>query len=32
MMRKFKSGEYRLYPRKKNEMARKRRNSGTFDS
>jgi hypothetical protein len=32
MIRKLKSGEYRLYSRKKNEATGKRRNLGTFDS
>lgn len=31
MIRKLKSGQYRLYSRKKDEMG-KRRNLGTFDS
>jgi hypothetical protein len=30
MIRKLKSGEYRLYSRKKNESTGKRRNLGTF--
>lgn len=30
MIRKLKSGEYRLYSRKKNEQTRRRRNLGTF--
>jgi hypothetical protein len=30
MIRKLKSGEYRLYSRKKSESTRKRRNLGTF--
>ena len=32
MIRKLKSGEYRLYSRKKDEKTGKRRNLGTFDS
>ena len=32
MIRKFKSGEYRLYSRKKNPKTGKRRNLGTFAS
>jgi hypothetical protein len=32
MIRKLKSGEYRLYSRKKNTKAGKRRNLGTFSS
>lgn len=32
MIRKLKSGEYRLYSRKKNPKTKKRRNLGTFDS
>jgi len=32
MIRKLKSGEYRLYSRKKNTKTNKRRNLGTFDS
>jgi hypothetical protein len=32
MIRKLKSGEYRLYSRKKNPKAGKRRNLGTFKS
>jgi hypothetical protein len=32
MIRKLKSGEYRLYSRKKNPRTHKRRNLGTFDS
>lgn len=32
MIRKLKSGEYRLYSRKKNEKTGKRRNLGTFSS
>lgn len=32
MIRKLKSGEYRLYSRKKNPKTNKRRNLGTFDS
>ena len=32
MIRKLKSGEYRLYSRKKNPKTRKRRNLGTFSS
>ena len=32
MIRKLKSGEYRLYSRKKNPKTRKRRNLGTFKS
>jgi len=32
MIRKLKSGEYRLYSRKKNPKTSKRRNLGTFDS
>ena len=32
MIRKLKSGEYRLYSRKKNEATGKRRNLGTFAS
>ena len=32
MIRKLKSGEYRLYSRKKNPDTGKRRNLGTFDS
>jgi hypothetical protein len=30
MIRKLKSGEYRLYSRKKNPKTNKRRNLGTF--
>jgi hypothetical protein len=30
MIRKLKSGEYRLYSRKKSDSTRKRRNLGTF--
>jgi hypothetical protein len=32
MIRKLKSGEYRLYSRKKNPRTGKRRNLGTFRS
>jgi hypothetical protein len=32
MIRKMKSGEYRLYSRKKNEETGKRRNLGTFST
>jgi hypothetical protein len=32
MIRKLKGGKYRLYSRKKDEKAGKRRNLGTFDS
>jgi hypothetical protein len=32
MIRKLKSGEYRLYSRKKNEKTGKRKNLGTFKS
>jgi len=32
MIRKLKSGEYRLYSRKKDAKTNKRRNLGTFDS
>jgi hypothetical protein len=32
MIRKLKSGEYRLYSRKKNPKTDKRRNLGTFSS
>jgi hypothetical protein len=32
MIRKLKSGQYRLYSRKKNPKTAKRRNLGTFDS
>ena len=32
MIRKLKSGEYRLYSRKKDPRTRKRRNLGTFHS
>jgi hypothetical protein len=32
MIRKLKSGEYRLYSRKKNPSTGKRRNLGTFSS
>lgn len=32
MIRKLKSGQYRLYSRKKNPKTNKRRNLGTFDS
>ena len=32
MIRKLKSGEYRLYSRKTNPKTGKRRNLGTFDS
>ena len=32
MIRKLKSGEYRLYSRKKNPKTKKRRNLGTFNS
>jgi hypothetical protein len=32
MIRKMKSGEYRLYSRKKNARTGKRRNLGTFAS
>ena len=32
MIRKLKSGEYRLYSRKKDAKSGKRKNLGTFDS
>ncbi|MGY4396995.1 hypothetical protein ACVWZA_002186 [Sphingomonas sp. UYAg733] len=32
MIRKLKSGEYRLYSRKTDEKTGKRRNLGTFDT
>lgn len=32
MIRKLKSGEYRLYSRKRNSRTGKRRNLGTFSS
>jgi len=32
MMRRLKSGKYRLYSRKKDPKTGKRRNLGTFDS
>lgn len=32
MIRKLKSGEYRLYSRKKNPKTNKRRNLGTFST
>ncbi len=32
MIRKLKSGQYRLYSRKKNPNTNKRRNLGTFDT
>lgn len=32
MIRKLKSGKYRLYSKKKNPTTNKRRNLGTFDS
>ncbi|MET2825691.1 hypothetical protein LGH82_30535 [Mesorhizobium sp. PAMC28654] len=32
MIRKLKSGQYRLYSRKKDEKTGKRRNLGTFDN
>ena len=32
MIRKLKSGEYRLYSQKKSESTGKRRNLGTFDT
>jgi hypothetical protein len=32
MIRKLKSGKYRLYSRKKDPKTNKRRNLGTFDS
>ena len=32
MIRKLKSGEYRLYSRKKNPATNKRRNLGTFST
>ncbi|RFM28563.1 hypothetical protein [Deminuibacter soli] len=32
MIRKLKSGEYRLYSRKKDPRTNKRKNLGTFDS
>lgn len=32
MIRKLKSGKYRLYSRKKDQKTGKRRNLGTFDS
>ena len=32
MIRKLKSGEYRLYSRKKNPKTGRRRNLGTFNS
>ena len=32
MIRKLKSGEYRLYSRKKNDKTGRRRNLGTFSS
>jgi hypothetical protein len=32
MIRKLKSGEYRIYSKKKNPKTGKRRNLGTFDT
>lgn len=32
MIRKLKSGEYRIYSRKKDPRTNKRRNLGTFDT
>jgi hypothetical protein len=32
MIRKLRSGEYRIYSRNKNPKTNKRRNLGTFDS
>jgi len=32
MIRKLKSGQYRIYSRKKDSVTGKRRNLGTFDS
>ena len=32
MIRKLKSGQYRIYSRKKNAKTNKRRNLGTFDT
>jgi hypothetical protein len=32
MIRKLKSGQYRIYSRKKNTRTNKRRNLGTFDT
>jgi hypothetical protein len=32
MIRKLKSGQYRLYSRKVDDKTRKRRNLGTFDT
>jgi len=32
MIRKLKSGEYRIYSRKKDPKTKKRRNLGTFNS
>ena len=32
MIRKLKSGEYRLYSKKKDEKTGKRKNLGTFDT
>jgi hypothetical protein len=32
MIRKLKSGQYRIYSRKKDTKTNKRRNLGTFDS
>ena len=32
MIRKLKSGEYRLYSKKKDSKTNKRRNLGTFDT
>jgi len=32
MIRKLKSGQYRIYSRKKDEKTNKRKNLGTFDS
>jgi hypothetical protein len=32
MIRKLKSGEYRIYSRKKDAKTNKRKNLGTFDS
>jgi len=32
MIRKLKSGKYRIYSRKKDEETNKRRNLGTFDT
>jgi hypothetical protein len=32
MIRKLKSGEYRIYSRKKDPKTNRRRNLGTFDS